>query len=82
MSRICKTAVKLVRIEELCDLLAYDNAAERSVSAGNALCEGYHIRLDAPVFASKVFACSAPACHYLIADHHNAELVAYLAYTL
>ena len=82
VSRISKTAVELVRIEELSYLLAYDNAAERSVSAGNALCEGYHIRLDTPVFASEVFACSAPACHYLLADHHDTELVTYLAYTL
>ena len=60
--------------------LAGDCRAYRYVAAGERLCDGEYVRLDAPMLGGEHLARAPESGDDLVADHNHAVLVAYFAY--
>ena len=80
VSAVGQTALQYVIVEIVRDLPADRNAAELNVAAGNALREAYDIGLYAEILKREHLAGAPESRHYLVADHHDSELVADPAY--
>lgn len=81
VSAVGKSALENVFVEIFRNLLADCNADKLNITAGNAFREAYDIRLYAEILEREHLAGAPEASHNLVADHHDAVVVADLAHS-